>query len=41
MTLIKLVENEKPKIDKINFSCDEKICPKLDEYPMVRDNLNF
>jgi hypothetical protein len=41
MTIIKLVENEKPKIDKINFSCDEKICPKLDDYPMVRDNLNF
>jgi hypothetical protein len=39
--IIKVVENEKPKIDKVNFGCDEKICPKLDEYPLVRDNLNF
>ena len=39
--IIKLVENEKPKIDKIKFGCDEKICAKLDNFPMVRDNLNF
>lgn len=37
---IKLIENEKPKLKKIDFSCDEKICEKLDEFPMIRDNLN-
>jgi len=37
---IKIIENEKPNIQKINFACDEKICEKLDKYPMVRDNLN-
>jgi uridine kinase len=35
-----LIENNKPDLDKINFSCDEKLCPKLDKYPMIRDNLN-
>lgn len=39
--LIKVIENEKPKIDKIGFACDEKICEKLDKYPLVKDNLNF
>ncbi len=39
--IIKLVENEKPNVDKIKFGCDEKICAKLDNFPMVRDNLNF
>lgn len=38
---IKIIENEKPNIHKIKFACDEKICEKLDKYPMVRDNLNF
>lgn len=37
---IKIIENEKPNIQKINFACDEKICPKLDQFPLVRDNLN-
>jgi DNA replication protein DnaC len=37
---IKIIENEKPNIQKINFACDEKICEKLDKFPMVRDNLN-
>ena len=37
---IKIVENEKPDLQKIKFNCDEKICDKLDEYPMIRDNLN-
>ena len=37
----KLIKNNKPKLDKIKFSCDEKICEKLDQYEMVRDNLNF
>lgn len=38
---IKILENEKPNIQKINFACDEKICPSLDKFPLVRDNLNF
>ena len=38
---IKIIENEKPNIQKINFACDEKICEKLDKFPMVRDNLNY
>lgn len=37
---IKIVENEKPELQKIKFNCDEKICDKLDEFPMIRDNLN-
>lgn len=37
---IQLVKNKKPEIEKINFSCDEKICEKLDIWPMIRDNLN-
>ncbi len=41
MTRIELIKNNKPKLDKIKFSCDEKICEKLDQYEMVRDNLNF
>jgi len=41
MTRIQLIKNNKPKLDKIKFSCDEKICEKLDQYEMVRDNLNF
>lgn len=38
---IKILENEKPNLQKINFACDEKICEKLDKFPMIRDNLNF
>lgn len=38
---IKIVENEKPNIQKINFACDEKICESLDKYPLIRDNLNM
>ena len=41
MTRIELIKNNKPKLDKIKFSCDEKICEKLDQYEMVRDNFNF
>lgn len=37
---IKIIENEKPDVEKVNFLCDEKISEKLDEFPMVRDNLN-
>jgi energy-coupling factor transporter ATP-binding protein EcfA2 len=37
---IKLIENEKPKIKKIEFSCDEEISPKLNKYPLVRDHLH-
>jgi hypothetical protein len=39
--IIKLIENKKPDIKKIEFGCDEKINPNLDMYPLVRDNLNF
>lgn len=38
---IKIIENEKPNIQKIKFACDEKICSKLDKFPLVRDNLNM
>lgn len=37
---IKLLKNKKPEIEKVAFLCDEKICPSLDQWPMVRDNLN-
>lgn len=37
---IKLIELEKPNVEKISFNCDEKLCSSLDKYPMVRDNLN-
>lgn len=37
---IKLIELEKPNVEKISFNCDEKLCPSLDKFPMVRDNLN-
>jgi DNA replication protein DnaC len=37
---IKLIELEKPNVEKISFNCDEKLCASLDKYPMVRDNLN-
>lgn len=37
---IKLIELEKPNVEKISFNCDEKLCLSLDKYPMVRDNLN-
>lgn len=37
---IKVIENEKPNIEKVKFACDEKICESLDKYPLVKDNLN-
>jgi len=37
---LKLIELEKPNVEKIAFNCDEKLCLSLDKYPMVRDNLN-
>lgn len=37
---IKLIQNEKPPIEHIKFSCDQKICEKLDKYPLIADNLN-
>jgi uridine kinase len=37
---LKLIELEKPDVEKVKFTCDEKLCPSLDKYPMVRDNLN-
>ena len=41
MTHIQLIKNNKPHLDRIEFKCDEKICPSLDQYEMIRDNLNF
>jgi DNA replication protein DnaC len=35
-----IIENKKPKLDKIDFNCDAPIDEKLDIYPMVIDNLN-
>jgi DNA replication protein DnaC len=37
---IKLIELEKPNVDKIDFNCDEKLAESLDKFPMVSDNLN-
>jgi hypothetical protein len=37
---IKIIENDKPILHKIKFNCDDKICEKLDKYPMIRDHLN-
>jgi hypothetical protein len=37
---IKIIENDKPNFKKIKFNCDEKICEKLDKFPMIRDHLN-
>jgi GTPase SAR1 family protein len=37
---LQLIELDKPKVDKIDFNCDDKLCEKLDKFPMVRDNLN-
>jgi ABC-type polar amino acid transport system ATPase subunit len=37
---IKIIENNKPNLHKIKFNCDEKICDKLDKFPMIRDHLN-
>ena len=37
---IKLIELEKPNVEKVVFNCDEKLCDSLDKFPMVRDNLN-
>jgi energy-coupling factor transporter ATP-binding protein EcfA2 len=37
---IKLIELEKPNVEKVAFNCDEKLCDSLDKFPMVRDNLN-
>ena len=37
---MKLKINDKPKITKIKFSCDEPIHKKLDEYELTKDFLN-
>jgi DNA replication protein DnaC len=37
---LQLIELDKPKVEKVHFNCDEKLCESLDKYPMVRDNLN-
>lgn len=37
---IKIIQNEAPNFGKVDFLCDEKICPKLDQWPMIRDHMN-
>jgi ABC-type multidrug transport system fused ATPase/permease subunit len=37
---IKIIENEKPILQKIKFNCDDKLCDKLDKFPMIRDHFN-
>jgi type IV secretory pathway VirB4 component len=37
---IKVIKNASPDVGKIDFLCDEKICPTLDKWPMIRDHLN-
>jgi ABC-type dipeptide/oligopeptide/nickel transport system ATPase component len=37
---IKIIENNAPNFGKVEFLCDEKICPSLDKYPLIRDHLN-
>ena len=37
---MKLKINDKPKISKIKFSCDEKIHKKIDEFELSKDFLN-
>jgi uridine kinase len=37
---LKLIDGEKPNIEKVSFNCDQKICDSLDKYPMVKENLN-
>lgn len=37
---LRLVELEKPNIERVHFNCDQKLCESLDRFPMVRDNLN-
>lgn len=37
---MKLIENKKPNFVKPQFLCDECISEKLNEFPLVRDNMN-
>ena len=37
---IKILNNEKPVIEKIKFLCDDPIHENLNIWPMVRENLN-
>jgi hypothetical protein len=38
---ISLIKNNAPEIEKIAFKCDGEICPSLNQYPMIRDQLNM
>jgi DNA replication protein DnaC len=38
--MIRIIENNKPNIQKIKFECDDEIHDKLNEYPLSRDFLN-
>ena len=38
--MIKVIENNKPNIEKIKFECDNEIHTKLNEFPLARDFLN-
>ena len=38
--MIKVIENNKPNIEKIRFECDNEIHTKLNEFPLARDFLN-
>jgi signal recognition particle GTPase len=38
--MIKLKVNNKPKLSKINFECDEEIHKKLNEFQLTKDFLN-
>ncbi len=37
---IKVIHNKSPDFGKVDFLCDEPICPTLDKFPLVRDNMN-
>ena len=37
---MKLKINDKPKLTKIKFSCDDPIHKKLDDYELTKDFLN-
>ena len=38
--MIRIKENKKPNIEKINFECDEEIHKRLNEYELSKDFLN-
>jgi len=38
--MIRIIENNRPNIQKIKFECDDEIHEKLNEYPLSKDFLN-